>query len=173
MEQIAVETTITAKRALLPWIPFWDPIETASMKGISANVSRIVVDKLLTKQFPDLNNSRVLESIIIPYNHYSINQKDPDYWGLINNKNSKLVVYLGRNHSIESSRKVENDKEILQSIKKHLLPGFHLVVLGHTDSFDSVLLLQKSWQRFAQVISKASVLIAPHGKILIFNNLCI
>lgn len=65
------------------------------------------------------------------------------------------------------ARQVVNEDELLSAIEEHLDPSYKLIVLGNTASSSSVRSLHKIWQKYAKVISKARVLIGPHGASLI------
>jgi hypothetical protein len=115
---------------------------------------------------PDSANAA--NSIVVPWSAYGISRTAWDEQ-IRDSDGLKYIVYLNRNSTHGSNRVIDNERELLVAILAHLRPSYELVVIRHTDNFNTIPLLHKSWQRYARVLNKAVVMISPHGGAM--NNL--
>ena len=62
-----------------------------------------------------------------------------------------MGVFACRNKTSAGSRIVINEAELLSAVLRHLSPAYHLLVLRHTDSFDTTELLQVRPRQFSTI----------------------
>lgn len=151
LNQIVIAKTIVAKRVVLPWIRSWNPLQLSSIHGIAKQFSELTTTKLLAMNFSS-KELQTLEPL-----RTTLSEK-------VLKGRKRLVVYLNRTkQELYKPRGVVNEDEILRVIKESLSRDLELVVLGHTVEYASIDLLHMSWQRYARIISRARVIIGPHG----------
>ena len=138
--RIIIDDTIFAKTILLPWVPSWCPPQLASLNGISRNILHIITKNLLEK-YSDSNQEEISS--------------------FSNNDEKKYIVYLIR--SIKRPRPVVNQNQILTILKKYLLPQYEIIILSPTSEYSTIKELHASWVKHARIISKAKVILGPHG----------
>ena len=167
-DKIIIEESIRTEQILLPWIPYWNPIQLSPIYGISRRVCSEMTQGLLRKSFP----KTLLESIhpikVMNYKYEVL----PEDQLLASAKQRRFIVYL---HRSEGKRHVLNEPDILQAIHHSLHPDYQLIVLSSTRAYDEIEKMHVVWQQYAKIIVRAKVLIGPHGKhspsfhLLIFN----
>lgn len=162
---IIVEEPVEAKVLLLPWIPYWLPVQLASVRGISLRSSELFTRKLIAMEFPES------KELLDPLPIYSPTHPNDTAEDLMNSHNStdgyRYLVYMTRMG--QDSRDVYNEKALLAMMAEMLdTSKVKLVVVGHSHAYKTAVMLQRSWQRFAKVFSKAIIMMGPHGNLLIY-----
>lgn len=150
--KLVIESPVIASSAFLPWVPYWNPYDTPSIRGIARNVSLVLTKKLLSRRFDGP------VSALTPMNHlYQPIQLDF-------HRKERYVVYFNR--TFNGTRNVDNEQEVLTAIHSMLAPSYRLVVLPSTHDHKKIRQLHAKWQQYARIINRAALLIGPHGKCL-------
>lgn len=170
LERMVIDTPIKAKRVLLPWYPNWNPLEVAAFKGITRRTCQLITEKVLEKHIDPTvlaKTYKIVVSIINPllnntYSAMAARGGDGNLQELLQT-NDRLVIYFSRP---PPKRAVVNEQELFAAIASSLLPGYRFLVIQsipyvHNETID---MMHALWQQFARVVSRAKVLIGPHGK---------
>lgn len=152
-QRLVIETSVAATAAVLPWIPHWNPFDTAPIRGIARNVSILATQNLLSRKITVAKNSAVAP--LVPMNHLY------EPLALTFNEKERYVVYFNR--SSGGKRTVDNEPEILAAIHSILLPSYRLVVLPPVKEYKKLHQIHAVWQQYARIVNRAVVLIGPHG----------
>jgi capsular polysaccharide biosynthesis protein len=77
----------------------------------------------------------------------------------------RLVIYFSR--SLRQERRVVNVEEIFKILSTSLLPGYRLVVMQSVPHPQPEMEhMYALWQQYARLVSRAKVIMGPHGKIV-------
>jgi hypothetical protein len=158
---IVVEKTVQPKEVVMPWIPYWNPMQLPPIYNVSRRLEVKITENLLKKSFPvnivkQVAPLKLLDFQYHPYPKETIQK-------VLDSPEQRFIVYLNR--SSEGERSVENEREILQILQNALNPEqYTLIVLGATKGYPDIIHNQIIWQQFARIINKAKVIIGPHGE---------
>ncbi len=160
-KNLIIEEHVFAKSVVLPWVPYWNPTETASLRGISRNISLTATQTLLSKTFPDVAKQSIPKVVPMNYRYENIDLNES---GELSGP-ERFVVYFNR--SAGGKRTVDNELEILTALHKHLRPEYKLLVLPPFKEYKTIKQLHIVWQQYARIVNRAIVIIGPHGKFLL------
>lgn len=150
MDRLIIGENVYAKSVVLPWVPHWNPIQGAPMRGISRRVSLLATSALLN--ISSLSTVETISPLDFRLQPLSVNSIGAD---------ERFIVYFQRS---EGRRFVENEKEVLAAITQHLRPGYRVVVMPPTKEYKTIDKLHAVWRQYAQIVNRAIVIIGPHGK---------
>jgi hypothetical protein len=155
LHKIVIEQPVHAETVVLPWIPHWDPVWISSLHGIARNVCKRMTQSLLELKIP-ADQMAAIE----PLNIFNYELKSIDEASLP--KNGRFVVYMHR--SFNGTRLVVNVMELLSVLSRALRPEYTIVVLASTVEYQTIPQLHMVWQHYARIISRARVVVGPHGR---------
>ncbi len=103
LERMAIEIPVKAKEILLPWYANWNPLQTATIKGVTRRTCNIITKNLLAKQIDASVQEKVdklVVSIVDPtlnnsYNAMAERGGDGDLEALLKSE-ERLVVFFSR-----------------------------------------------------------------------------
>lgn len=167
LERMILDRAIYAKQVIMPWYPNWNPLTVPAFKGITIHTCHLLTQALLWKPIAPtlLMQNKPVISILDPtldnsYNAMKARGGDGNLRSLLQSSN-RLVVYFSR--SMQQSRRVINEAQLLNVLATALPIGYTLVVIQSVNHVKDIDNMHAMWQQFAQVVSKAKVLIGPHG----------
>jgi hypothetical protein len=166
-KSIVIGKSIQAKNVLLPWYPHWNPLVVPAFKGVTNQLSQQLTQALLKQQL-EISTTKLLKnvhmkvSIISPTgNSSSIATIDE-----VLQSGDRLIVYFSRrNHQ---ARHVINEDLLIESIAKLVITGNHVIMIqsaGFISKETNIETLHSLWLPYARILSKAKVVIGPHGKL--------
>ena len=162
MDRIRLEKQLLARTLVLPWVPHWNPVQIASFKGIAKEMAKEMTTKLIGMSFPrdekELVKPIFVASGLDKHGQYKPVESIDDF---LRGTKKRLIVYLAR--AADATRAVVNENELLQELQDALHEDYQLVILGPTPPYSTVESLLVLWQRYAKIVSRAKVLIGPHG----------
>lgn len=162
VENIRLEKQLLAHKLLMPWIPHWNPVQIASLKGIAKEMTKEMTDKLVSLTFTEEQKAKVkpifVASGVKSDGEYIAVEKIDEF---LKSTNKRFVVYLSR--AADATRAVVNENELLQALNAALSDDYQLVILGPTPPYKEIDDLLVLWQRYAKIVSRAKVFIGPHG----------
>ena len=164
MSRIVVAQPVEADTLILPWIPHWLPVQLASVRGISKRACELFTEKLLAMSFPES------KEVLNPLTIYSPTHRRDSNDTLISGGTDQLRYFVYITRSGSDSRDVYREKALLRMISEIVdTKKVKVVVVGHSHSYNSIVMLQRSWQRFAKIFSRAIVMMGPHGMLVYFD----
>lgn len=159
-EKIVVERPAKVDEILLPWVPYWNPIQLPTLFGIAGNIEERMTQRLLSMQF-GLNETNGTEPLRVLDHQY----RTIGFAGNMTlSRDKKYVVYLSRPEDMR--RGVVNESELLQALVEWKSAEYELLVLPSTRAFTKFEHMFVVWQQYARIISRAKVLAGPHGESL-------
>lgn len=159
-EKIVIEKSIFARNILLPWVPGWCPLQTATLKGVAARMTKQLTTKLLSLSF-------INATIPISYNDNNKKNRNIDTYGdndQLNNTNKiknktnsskRLVIYLRRSQTGLSSRRVYNELELIRLLRLYLHEDYELYITGYIGFIHTIEGMHASWARYVYPVCES------------------
>jgi hypothetical protein len=177
-DRIVIEKQVLAKQLLLPWLPSWNPLQVSAHKGIAAKMAWEMTQSLLTMKIPQEQEESVKHFFIgqgvdresqelIP-----LKEEVDKFLQSVDQKKQRLIVFLAR--LSDATRSVVNERELFSWIERGInTEQYRFVFLGATDPYRTIETLHVLWRRYAKFLSRAKLVIGPHGKCLAFACLIV
>jgi hypothetical protein len=157
-KMIVVERPAKVEEILLPWVPYWNPIQLPTLFGIAGNIEERMTQRLLSMKFGPHETNGTEPLRVLDHQYRTIGFAG----NMTLSQGKKYIVYLSRPEDMR--RGVVNETELLQALVDWKSEEYELLVLPSTRAFTKFEHMFVVWQQYARIISRAKVLAGPHGE---------